>query len=429
MWRRFVYTACWFLLLPVIPLRLWWRGRKEPGYKRFIAERFGVYRTSEPQQPVIWLHAVSLGETRAAQPLVDKLREHYPAYHLVITHMTATGRQAAESLYGEFATIVTLPYDYPFAMRRFLRHFQPALGLIMETEIWPNMCHAAAVAHVPLFLVNARLSERSALRYRKWHKLIGPALCRFSAIAAQGQADAERFAALGAQHVHVCGNLKFDLTPPVTQLMLGQQLAAWLGKRPVFLFASSREGEEQLLLTHWVRHRIARQALLVIVPRHPQRFDEVALLMTDAGLNWSRRSSADLAVPLGADINAVLGDSMGEMYAWYAASQLALIGGSMLPLGGQNLIEAAAAGCPTLLGPHMFNFAEAAQLAVASEAAREVLDMEDALSTASVLLSEPEHLASMREAGLTFTRQHRGAAERVVQILPALPPHLGRITP
>jgi 3-deoxy-D-manno-octulosonic-acid transferase len=413
---RFLYTVLWHVALPLLPLRLWWRGRKEPGYRESIGERFGRYGP-RPVGPVIWIHAVSLGETRAAQPLVRALRERFPDHGLLVTHMTATGREAARALYGEFATFAFLPYDLPWAVRQFVAHYQPRLGVIMETEVWPNLVRACRVARVPVLLANARLSEKSARGYARFGSLSRAALADFAAIGAQTAADAERLAALGAQTVEVTGNLKFDVTPPADTEARAAALRALFGDRAVFLAASTREGEETLFLDALARHPLPAGTLTVIVPRHPQRFDEVAGLLASRGLAFVRRSEARAAP---ADCGFVLGDSMGELSAYYAACDIAFVGGSLLPFGAQNLIEACAVGAPVLIGPSTFNFTAAAAEAVRCGAAVQVEDAAGLMREASRLLADAGARAWMGEAGEAFCAAHRGATARTMAIVARL---------
>ncbi|MEP6997233.1 MAG: 3-deoxy-D-manno-octulosonic acid transferase, partial [Betaproteobacteria bacterium] len=360
---RALYTLAGSALLPLLPLRLWWRGRREPGYRGDWAERFGHYRAAPPARGVWWVHAVSVGETRAALPLVQHLHRAYPEFAIVLTHMTATGREAGRALYGDTVTQAWLPYDLPFAVDAFLAHFRPVAGFLLETELWPNLIARAAARQVPVYLVNARLSERSAAGYRRFAALTSPMLARLAGVAAQSAADEARLTALGAPATVVTGNLKFDVTVPAAARELGAQFALRFGAvRAVWVAASTREGEEALLLDALDRTPLPPDTLLVIVPRHPQRFAEVANLLRERDVRFVRRSD-NLVVP--ADARVVLGDSMGELFAYYAAADLAFVGGSLLPLGGQNLIEPLALGTPVLIGPHTFNFAEASAGAVA----------------------------------------------------------------
>ncbi len=409
---RVIYTLLVTLALPFALLRLWWRARRQPGYLQHVGERFGHYAARTDAVPVIWLHAVSVGETRAAEPLLRALRETYPAHRILLTHMTPTGRETGEALYGTHVIRCYLPYDYPRAVARFLDHFRPAVGLLMETEIWPNLVHACQARGTPLYLVNARLSEKSFARYRRVSGLAGQTLRALSAIAAQTDNDAQRFKALGATHVTVAGNLKFDVTPPPAQVALGAQWRAGVGKRRVLLAASTREGEENMFINNNL-HNIPG-VLLMIVPRHPQRFDDVAALLAQHGVSYQRRSANEAVRE---HTCVLLGDSMGEMAAYYAACDVAFIGGSLLPFGGQNLIEACAVGKPVLIGPHTYNFAQAAACAVAAGAALRVTDSEDLRRQATALLDNPDAIARMREAALAFSGEHRGATRRVLQAI------------
>lgn len=417
--RRF-YTLLLYFLLPWVVFHLWWRGRRQPGYLRHIGERFGFYGArpahAGAQPGLIWLHAVSVGETRAAAPLVEALLARYPGHRILLTHMTPTGRETGETLFGERVHRAYLPYDFPWAVRRFLRHFQPAIGLLMETEIWFNLIAGCRRVQVPLLLVNARLSEKSCRKFARVPGLTRAALEGLHAIAAQTEADAARLKSLGAPAVAVMGNLKFDIAPPPAQIVLGQALRARFGNaRPVFLAASTREGEEALLLD--VLPQIAVPDLLtVIVPRHPQRFDEVARLLEARCIPFQRRSDEQ---PLSAQTRVVLGDSMGELFAYYSACDLAFIGGSLLPLGGQNLIEAASLGKPLLLGPHTFNFSEASELAIAAGAARRVRDAGELAQAVRALLENSTARAAMSQAGLRFSQAHRGATARLTALVDA----------
>jgi len=408
---RLGYRLLLWLLFPWVLMHLWWRGRRQPGYREHIPERFGWYQT-RPGRPVIWLHAVSVGETRAAEPLVRALAARYPGHELLLTQMTPTGRETAQQLYGGAATIAYLPYDYPGAVARFLARFRPRLGILMETEIWFNLVECCARLGVPLLLANARLSEKSARGYELVAPLTRAALGGLAAVSAQTREDAERLERLGARGVEVTGNLKFDVALPPQMLVLGAQLKQRIGQRPVLLAASTREGEEELVLEALSRIRV-EGLLLLLVPRHPQRFDEVAALLARRNLSYLRRSD-NCALP--PDCRVLLGDSMGEMTAYYAACDLAFIGGSLLPYGGQNLIEACAVGRPLLFGRHMYNFAEASRLAVAAGAAIEVADAAMLGERAGQLLADQATLARMSQAALAFSRAHQGATARNLAI-------------
>jgi len=410
---RFFYTLLLYLLLPYILLRLVWRARRQRGYLGHVAERFGHYAQAAGG-PVIWVHAVSVGETRAAEPLIRALREKYPQHRVLLTHMTPTGRETGEAIFGDGVIRCYLPYDYPGAVARFLDHFRPKIGILMETEIWPNLIQAGRAHDVPLYLVNARLSEKSFSGYLRFPRLARECLAGFTAIAAQSEDDARRLTSLGAGDVRVTGSVKFDIEPPPAQLELGQALRREFGEsRPVLLIASTREGEEALVLDA-LAHVEVPGLLTVIVPRHPQRFDEVERLIEARGVRFQRRS-AIVAVP--GDTSVVLGDSMGEMFAYYAACDVAFIGGSLLPFGGHNLIEACAAGKPVLIGPYTYNFAEATELAMQAGAALQVPDAKNFAQEAGRLLRDPTAAKHMARAALAFANAHRGATAKVVALL------------
>ena len=419
---RRLYTLLWYLALPLLPLRLWWRGRKEPGYRLRIGERFGRYGTDAPRPlgDVYWVHAVSVGETRAAAPLIERLRRERPGATLLLTCMTATGRETGRALYGDSVVQAWLPYDIPFAVRAFLAHFRPRTGLLMETELWPNLAAGCACAGVPLFLVNARLSARSAVGYARAGRTTREMLASLAGVAAQSTDDAGRLSALGARDVTVTGNLKFDVGVPDPQRVLGRELRTRFGdERPVWIAASTRDGEEALIVEALARTPPPPGTLTVVVPRHPQRFDVVAELLRTRSLPFARRS-ANLPVPR--DVDFVLGDSMGELFAYYAAADVAFVGGSLLPLGGQNLIEPIAAGTPTLVGPHTFNFSEAVTQAVAAGAARRVADADALAAAVRALLDHEADRRAMRVAALAFHTAHRGAADRLwAWLAPRLP--------
>jgi 3-deoxy-D-manno-octulosonic-acid transferase len=421
---RLIYTLAVLLLLPWAVLHLLWRSRRQKEYLHHWRERFARYAADAPDVPTIWLHAVSVGETRAAQPLVAALQLRHPDHRILFTHMTPTGRATSEALYGDSVERIYLPYDTPWAMRRFLRHFRPRLGLIMETELWPNLIAACREESVPLLLLNARLSARSARRYARFPALSGEALRGLTAIGAQSIDDANRLQALGAMNVSVTGNLKFDIEAATRQLELGAELRRRYGRRASFLAASTREGEEALILDAWrsAPRRIAAPdggeptALLVIVPRHPQRFADVARLARERGFCVQLRSE-DREVH--AKTEVLVGDSMGEMFAYYASVDVAFIGGSLLDFGSQNLIEAAACGTPILIGPSTRNFADAALAAIECGAARSIGDADDLVGQALALLGNETARAAMGRAGRDFAARHRGATARTMALIPA----------
>jgi len=410
---RRLYSLAIYLLLPWALLHLWLRSRRQPAYLQHVGERFGRYPNG-PGGPFIWIHAVSVGETRAAEPLVKALRQRHPDRRILLTHMTPTGRETAQDLFAGSVESRYLPYDFPWAIRRLMTRYRPEIGIVMETELWPNLVHVCGAAAIPLYLVNARLSERSARRYRRFRTLAASMLKELAGIGAQTSRDAERLRSLGAGEIRVTGNIKFDRTPPSEQIELGALLRERFGQaRPVFLAASTREGEEGLLSESLKALRPSR-ALMVLVPRHPQRFGQVAALLEGEQIRFQRRSDDS---PVSADTQVLLGDSMGEMYAYYAASDVAFVGGSLLPLGGQNLLEACALGKPVIVGPHTFNFEEATEMAIAEGAAMRAADAGDVLRVADELLSDPKRIQAMSAAGRRFMQAHRGATERTLALL------------
>lgn len=415
---RLLYSFFWCLALPLVLARLWWRGRKEPGYREHIAERFGSYDLPKPAGPVIWVHAVSVGETRAAEPLINALLAAYPQHTILLTHMTPTGRATGKSLFaarGDRVVQAYLPYDIGFLAARFIRRFEPRLCILMETEVWPNLIAQCTKYLVHVALVNARLSERSLRKAMRLKKLMVPATRQIDCIAAQTEADAERIRQLGARNVHVTGSIKFDVEPPPAILERGHRLREQIGMRPVLSCAITREGEEALILDALEKVDFG-DVLLLIVPRHPQRFDEVANLIEARGLKTMRRSALGDA-PLQPDVRVLLGDSMGEMFAYHTAADVVFIGGSLLPLGGHNLIEACAVGKPILIGPHTFNFSAVTKDAIDAGAALRVQNASMMISEGLGLLRDDARRHAQGEHALAFARQHRGATVRTLAVL------------
>ncbi len=408
---RFLYRLLWWIALPLLPLRLWWRGRREPGYRVRVGERFGRYGTDTPQvRDVVWIHAVSLGETRAATPLVARILAERPRATILLTHMTATGRAAGEALAGPRVMQAWLPYDVPFAVDAFLSRFAPRVGILMETEVWPTLVATCARRRIPLFLVNARLSARSLAGYRRAASITEPMFAALSATYAQTDADAARLHAAGARAVKVTGNLKFDLAPPADTAARAAELSERIGPRPVWVAGCTRDGEEAMILDALAAATLPPRTLTLIVPRHPQRFADVARLLDERGVAYVKRSAGGAVPP---EATVLLGDSLGELAAYYAAADVAFVAGNLAPLGGHNLLEAIAAGTPTLVGPHTFNFAEATQEAVAAGAALRVGDASALLREVAALLEDPGRRERMRTAGAAFLAAHRGATDRL----------------
>ena len=442
-----VYALLMWLAQPLLRRKLGRRALDEPGYGERVAERFGHYtQAPETAASLVWLHAVSLGETRTAAVLLKALRAQHPGLRVLLTHGTATGRAAGRALLQPGDVQVWQPWDSQAVVTRFFRHFKPRLGLLMETEVWPNLAAAARAHAVPLVLVNGRLSEKSLQQALRMAPLSRPAYAALAKVYAQTEDDARRYRQLGVTPAGVFGNLKFDATPSASQQAAGRAWRQALAQ-PVLMFASSRDAEEAdffrqiAALTQSTRapaaidlvadsdppaalgpRRAGALPRFLVVPRHPQRFDEVQALAARHGLRVSRRSSW-LAGPdqneeaLRADI--WLGDSLGEMALYYALSDVALLGGSFAPLGGQNLIEAAACGCPVVMGPHTFNFSEAADLAQASGAAQRVADMPEALRAGLALLDDAKAQAAAASLALAFAARHQGATALTLEALQA----------
>ena len=415
---RRAYSLLMRLLQPLVRRKLARRAVDEPLYGHAVAQRFGDYRNCPPLPlgpPVLWVHAVSLGETRAAGVLLQQLRVLYPTARLLLTHGTATGWAQGQTLMQPGDVQAWQPWDTPAAVSAFLAHYQPRLGLLMETEVWPNLVAGCVVQQIPLYLLNARLSDKSLQQALRLRWLARPAYQGLRGVWAQTEDDARRLRQLGAPVLGVTGNLKFDAHPDAAQL---QRAADWraLQARPLVMFAASRDGEEvqflDALLKLDAQQRDSVQWL--IVPRHPQRFAQVAALIVARGLTLSRRSSW---VQQPQQASVWLGDSMGEMTLYFGMADLALLGGSFAPLGGQNLIEAAACGCTVIMGPHTFNFADAAMQAERAGAALRVLDLSSAMVAALALLQQPAALAERRRQALHWSQAHRGAAERTLQAL------------
>jgi 3-deoxy-D-manno-octulosonic-acid transferase len=388
-------------------------------------ERFGVSKNHAIQstQPV-WIHAVSVGETRAAQPLIQALLSEAPNRTILLTHMTPTGRATGEQLYAKFLTEgrliqAYLPYDYSFAMRRFIRHWQPRLSVMMETEVWPNLIATANEMKLPITLVNARLSEKSLRKGLRVERLMTEAVRGFDAIAAQSQADADRIERFSPRvKIQVLGNTKFDVQVPLASVELGAQWKAVI-RRPTIVFASSRDGEE-LLFFQALRAKLESSSpsdirpLVIVVPRHPERFAEVNALALKHGFTVAKRSEG-VQTSMTADV--LVGDSMGEMFAYYCAAHVAIIGGSFGPFGSQNLLEAMAVGCPVILGPSRFNFDHIIAEAIASGGAIGVQDMVQAIDEAFKQLISNADQTSVSELAKQFCAAHQGATKKTLQVL------------
>lgn len=411
---RLAYSILLYLLIPVAVTRLLWRGVRNRGYWHRWGERFGL--APRLAGPLLWVHAVSVGEVRAAVPLVRALGRDYPGHRILVTTMTPTGSATVRELLGDAAAHCYVPYDLPTAVARFLNRTQPRLALVMETELWPNLFHRCRARGVPVVLANVRMSEKSARGYRRFAALTRATLANVAGVGAQSESDAARMRALGAPQVEVTGSIKFELEPPADLAARAAQLRAGFGGRPAWVAASTRDGEEGYVLDAFRRLR-ARfpDLLLILVPRHPERFDAVARLCAQQGFALERRSTRRDGVAPGTDI--LLGDTLGELLLFYAAADVAYVGGSLVPLGGQNLLEACAVGTPVAFGPHMFNFSEISRMSLERGAARQV---EDSAQLAEALGAWLADAGARREAGAAGRRmveENRGALEKTLALV------------
>lgn len=418
LWFRLVYSLLWLAALPFAMLRLWSKGRANPAYLQHWPERLA---TAPPAGPFdVWIHAVSVGEARAMMPLIEALMHHRP--RLLVTCTTPTGRATAVSLLGERATVAYLPFDAPWLIDTFLKAAKPKLGVLIETELWPGICDGARRAGVPLWLVNARLSERSAAGYAKGGGLTSAMLDCLSGIATQTDAHAERFRALGARRVTVTGNLKFDAALPASADADPALLAAHLVKgrgrghgqgRDFWVAGSTREGEAALLLDALRSHALRARAVAVIVPRHPERWDATFNEAKARGFRVARRTDATIA----SDVEVIVGDSMGEMPSYYGQARAVLMGGTLTGSGGQNLIEPCAMGVPVVLGPSVFNFQQAADEAIAAGAASAVPHAQAALDALLQWVNDPSARDLAGAKARAFVAAHRGATARTMTLL------------
>lgn len=409
-----LYQQLWRIAPPLIRHYLRKRGQKNPAYLQHWGERFGEPFT-QPVQNAIWIHAVSVGETRAALPLVQALRPHFPDAPLLFTQMTPTGRATAQQLFPD-AQCRYLPYDKPEYVAQFLAEHQPRLGILMETEIWPNLIHACQQHQLPLFLANARLSEKSQRGYQRIQAAITPALNSLTACFAQTDADAERLRALGVQHIEVCGNTKYDFPPPPELAHLAAQLKQQAGQRPIIVCGSTRvkndTDEAELLLQAWQGY--SGHALLVIVPRHPEHFDAVYQTACRLGFRCQRRSEQQAIAP---DTQVWLGDSMGELLAFYQIADIAFVGGSLVDTGCQNIIEPISYGIPTLFGFSTYNFAATCQAAVAAGAAQQILSAQAWRHTVEDWLQHPTLRQTYAQKAKQFIQAHQGASQKIAALI------------
>ncbi|MEJ2405451.1 MAG: lipid IV(A) 3-deoxy-D-manno-octulosonic acid transferase [Candidatus Thiodiazotropha sp.] len=417
---RYLYTLLLFLLTPLYPLRLFWRGRKTPAYRDRWLERFGLF-DAKAKQEVIWIHAVSVGEVQAITPLVGRLLDLYPHYPLLITTTTPTGAERVQALFGNEVEHRYAPIDLPWVVRRYLTSYRPRLLVLVETEIWPNLIYHARREGVPTLLANARMSVRSARGYHRLARLTRKTLRNLTLIAPHAEADAERFRTLGArpEQIEVTGSIKFDIRLPGSLLERADVMRReWGGARPVWIAASTHEGEdEQILSAHAEVRQVIPNALLILVPRHPERFERVAQLVVESGFSLIKRSQQQ---PCESDTSVFLGDTMGELTLFIGASDAAFIGGSLVPHGGHNILEAAAQGVAVVFGPHMFNFSEISELFLENNAAVQVASQADLARQIIEWLGDASKRSRYGEAGRELVDKNRGALDRLTRLVEQL---------
>lgn len=414
---RYLYSAILYLLSPLFIVYLLWRSRRAPAYRERWAERFGFYELKPAQRP-IWIHAVSVGEAQAAVPLIDKLRERYPEHPVLVTTTTPTGSARVREALGDDVMHVYAPYDLPCAVGRFMNHMQPVIAIIMETEIWPNIFHHCAQRKVPTILANARMSARSAAGYRKLGKFMQGVMGSIDTVAAQTQDDAARLIGLGVkpENMHIIGSVKFDVHIPASLKEQAEVLRRdWGASRSIWIAASTRQGEEESILDAYAQVKHAEpDALLVLVPRHPERFDGVAGLCEKRGFTLMRRSEHRHCE---SETDIYLGDSMGELLLFYAASDIAFIGGSLVDAGGQNPIEAAALGLPIIIGPSFYNFTGIIRMLRESDAVCMVKDSEQLAARVLDCFRNPNLRHQQGENARGVVKRNKGALEKLLKLI------------
>jgi 3-deoxy-D-manno-octulosonic-acid transferase len=414
---RAFYSCLFYLIIPFILVRLIWRSIKAPAYRHRWSERFAFYHRKSAQN-VIWFHAVSVGEAESLFPLIKLIQQQHPDAKLLITTTTPTGSARVKAVMQDSVEHVYLPYDIPCAVSRFMQCFKPRIAVIMETEIWPNLYACCGRNQVPLYIINARLSEKSASGYQKIPALVSPALAQVKLIATQTQDDAQRFVVIGAktETVRTLGNIKFDVEVTNAIIEQGLQLKINLfGGRFVWLIASTHKDEEAIFLEIYkeIKPKIP-ELLLVIVPRHPERFGEVKKLCEQYQLAVIMRSSGEACHQ---HVDVYLADTMGELKMLYAASDVTFVGGSMVPVGGHNILEAAAVGTPVLFGPYMTNFKEIAQGVLRQDAAIQCQTKNEIVTAITGLYADAAYRQLLAEKGKAFVRQNQGAITRIFDIL------------
>lgn len=411
------------VLLPAAALYLLWRARKQPSYLKNWGERFAWSDFPAPRQghPVIWVHAVSVGETNATRPLIRAILDQWPDCDILLTHMTPTGREAGQKIVQMAPDRIRqcfLPYDAGFAVRKFLKQTRPSMGLLMETEVWPTVLEEAHSLGIPMALVNGRLSEKSYNQAMRVPDLMKKAMGRFNAVCAQAESDAERFRAMGTVEPVITGSLKFDIKAPKEALSLAHRWKSRM-KNPVVMFASTRDGEEALIIEA-LKTRAKSDVTYLLVPRHPQRFGEVEEMLKNSGLKYQKRSELADVTDIREDTQVILGDSMGEMFFYCALSDITLMGGSFKPFGCQNVIEPASVGVPVIVGPSTFNFSMVVQRGIAGGAIYQVDDVAQGIELAQAWLGNADKLRELKEKAKAFSDAYVGATERTMKVLEAL---------
>lgn len=413
---RFLVPA----LMPLAALYLLWRARKQPDYLKGWGERFAwsSFPQKRPGTRRIWIHAVSVGETNATKPLVNAILKEWPDCDILLTHMTPTGKDAGAKICAmapERMTQCFLPYDAPYAMQKFLNQSQPDLGIVMETEVWPTVLEEARRQGIPMMLANGRLSQKSFDQAMKAEAVMRDAMGKFSVVCAQAPSDAERLSAIGTVEPVITGSLKFDIKAPEAALQKAKDWKAQIS-RPIILFASSRQGEEALYAEAFTQHYDAR-VLYWLVPRHPQRFNEVAETLQAAGIRFQRRSELSGPQDIAADTQVILGDSMGEMFFYCALADVTMMGGSFKPFGCQNVIEPSSVGVPVIVGPSTFNFSQVVEEGLKMGALVQVETISDALSRAAELANDRSAWQTMHNNAIAFSEAFIGATERTMKVV------------
>ncbi|MBL1140746.1 MAG: 3-deoxy-D-manno-octulosonic acid transferase [Proteobacteria bacterium] len=415
---RFLYTLVIYFLAPFVLLRLFWLGLKNPAYRTRWHERFGFLSWTSNSKPVLWIHAVSVGEVNAATPIITRLLKKYTHYQILVTTVTPTGAYTIEQHFGDEIRHLYLPYDLPFSVKRFLKIVKPSLLITMETEIWPNLYEACQNKGIPILIINARLSQKSSKGYQLVATLMKQTLSKVSVIAAQTNQDAERFISFGADQnkVVVTGNLKFDVKVPHSITEQAQSLKRYFSlNRPIWIAASTQEGEEEIVLkAHEMVLKKYPQAILILAPRHPERASKVSILCEAAGLNYVKRTDE---MNFSQEFSVYILDTLGELQLHYAASQIAFVGGSLVNNGGQNMMEPASLGLPVISGLHTYNFTEITSLLLENDALLCVSESEELANEICMLLNDANRRHNMGERGRQVIESNRGNLTRLMEVI------------